>query len=196
MFETKDTVYFSEAGAVNTEKALETAVQTAVKESVQAIVVATSTGETAFKLKDTADRLGYGGKLIAVRYHEGFHKPNEHMMNEENLTKLHSMGFDVHTGTHALSSITRSFRIKWQGIGVPEIVAETLRLFGRGLKTCVEVAVMAADGGRIPDIHEDVIAIAGTSKGADTALLLRAAYQNTFIQDMKIRRIICKPEVF
>lgn len=42
-----------------------------------------------------------------------------------------------------------------------EIIANTLRMFGQGVKVCVEVATMALDAGLIP-YGEDVIA-AGVS---------------------------------
>ena len=55
----------------------------------------------------------------------------------------------------------------------------------------VEVAVMAADAGLAPTDRE-IIAVGGTGRGADTALVLRAAHMNSFF-DLEIREIICKP---
>jgi len=50
---------------------------------------------------------------------------------------------------------------------------------------------MAADAGLIP-IDEDVIAIAGTSRGADTALVIRPA-NSTNIFDLTIKELVAKP---
>ncbi|MDH7570440.1 MAG: hypothetical protein QHJ73_12740, partial [Armatimonadota bacterium] len=73
-----------------------------------------------------------------------------------------------------------------------EVIAHTLRRFGGdGLKVAVEVAIMAADGGLVPTA-EEVIAVGGTGRGADTAVVLRAAHQNTFF-DLEVREILCKP---
>lgn len=196
MFETGNTIYFSKAGVINTEKCVDEAAKFASEKDIQSIVIASERGDSAFMLKEACDKYGYNGKIIVVRYHEGFSEDNQQRMPEENYQKLLSMGLAVHTGTHALSSVERSFRVKWQGISTNEIVSETLRLLGRGVKTAVEVAVMAADGGHIPNIKEDIISIAGSSKGADTALVMRAAYMNKLLQDMKIRRILCKAENF
>jgi len=196
LFTETDTVYFNSHGKVNTEKTLQVAVEYAAENDIQAIVIAATEGDSAFLLKELAEKSGYEGKLIAVTYHEGFHSPGEKMMPDKNRDKLVEEGYEIHSGTHALSGIVRSFRLKWQGIDVPEIVSETLRLFGRGTKTAVEISIMAADGGLIPDINKDIIAIAGSSRGADTALVMRAANQNSFIQDMKIRKILCKPSEF
>lgn len=50
---------------------------------------------------------------------------------------------------------------------------------------------MAADAGLIPG-DRDVIAIAGTSIGADTALVIRPANASRFF-DLKVKEIIAKP---
>jgi len=73
------------------------------------------------------------------------------------------------------------------------IIAETLRLFSEGVKVCVEITVMAADAGLIP-VDRDVIAIAGTSRGADTALLIKPSHSNDFF-NLTIREVIAKPRV-
>lgn len=49
-----------------------------------------------------------------------------------------------------------------------EVIAHTLRFFGQGMKVCVEIAVMAADGGLIPP-NIPILSIGGTGRGADTA---------------------------
>jgi len=50
---------------------------------------------------------------------------------------------------------------------------------------------MAADAGMIP-VNKDVICIAGSRKGADTAVVLKPA-NSTRIFDLTIREIIAKP---
>lgn len=72
-------------------------------------------------------------------------------------------------------------------------MADTLRLFGQGTKVGVEISVMAADAGALTG--NDIIAIGGTGKGADTALILKPAHQSNFF-DIQIREIICKPRTF
>ena len=70
-------------------------------------------------------------------------------------------------------------------------MAHTLRMFGQGVKVCVEIAVMAADAGMIPTT-EPVIAVGGSGRGADTAVILQAANANRILST-KIDEIICKP---
>jgi hypothetical protein len=57
----------------------------------------------------------------------------------------------------------------------------------------VEIVAMAADSGLIP--FSDVIAIAGTGKGADTACVIRANSSNRLFK-IKVREIIIKPKEF
>jgi len=55
----------------------------------------------------------------------------------------------------------------------------------------VEIAAMAADAGVVP-VDEDVLVVAGSGRGADTAVVLRPANSHQ-IFDMVIREIIAKP---
>jgi hypothetical protein len=72
-----------------------------------------------------------------------------------------------------------------------EIIADTLRIFGQGMKVVCEISMMAADSGLVRT-DEDVIAIAGSSRGADTAVVLNPVNTHNFF-DLKIREILCKP---
>jgi len=72
-----------------------------------------------------------------------------------------------------------------------EIIAETLRMFCQGIKVCVEISIMAADAGLIPTDSE-IIAIGGTAKGVDTAVVLKPANMGNFF-DLRIHEIIAMP---
>ena len=91
----------------------------------------------------------------------------------------------------ALSGVGRSISRKFGGTTPVEIVAHTLRLFGQGTKVCVEVAIMAADAGKIPT-DRDIVCVGGTGTGADTALVLKAAHANNLF-DLRIRETLCRP---
>jgi hypothetical protein len=60
-----------------------------------------------------------------------------------------------------------------------------------GTKVCLEITVMAADAGLI-SADRPVVAIAGTGKGADTALVVQPAHSNSFF-DLYVREVIAKP---
>ena len=72
-----------------------------------------------------------------------------------------------------------------------EIMSGTLRMFGQGIKVCVEISIMALDAGAIPH-GENVIAVTGTGRGADTAAILTPAHAAKVFKT-KIHEIICKP---
>ncbi len=72
-----------------------------------------------------------------------------------------------------------------------QIVRETLYRFCQGMKVAVEITLMSADAGLI-NISKEIIAIAGSDEGADTALVLKPAYSGNFT-DLKIKEILAKP---
>ena len=185
------TYSFSAAGPRNTEKTLRAAIERAQQLGIGHIVVASASGTTAFQLKAFCDELGYKGQLVVVTHHTGFAEVGLNELKEEERARLIKAGCKVVTSTHALSSISRSYRSKFGGIDLLEIVAEAFRRFSQGVKAAIECAIMAADAGAVP-VDEDIIAIAGTGKGADSAIVIRAASQNRFF-DMKVREIIAMP---
>ncbi len=182
-------MHFESAGRQNTQAVLQQADQHATKLGIHEIVVATTTGETAFK----ALEFFKGCRITAVTYHCGFKNPFENRMPEDAKERLIRKGVEVVSATHALSGLERSLAQKHQGVYPVLIIADTLRLFGQGTKVAVEVAIMAADAGRLSG--EDIIAIGGTGKGADAALVIKPAHMNNFF-DLRIREIICKPMRF
>ncbi|MEF3255259.1 MAG: hypothetical protein K6348_06835, partial [Deferribacterales bacterium] len=154
MYYSKKIYYFEKAGEANTENVIKFALERAFENHIGVIVVPTETGRSALLLKKYATQMNYTGDIIAVRYHTGFGRLNEQFMDDNTYNELISMGVKIHTGTHLFSSVSRSFRIKWDGLYMPEIVGETLKIFGNGMKTAIEVAVMAANGGLIKDITQ------------------------------------------
>lgn len=78
------------------------------------------------------------------------------------------------------------------GVSAPNRIArETLYTFCQGMKVAVECVLMAADAGLL-DMSAEVLSIAGTDQGADTALILKPAYTRTF-KKLRIREILAKP---
>ena len=95
------------------------------------------------------------------------------------------------TASHAFGGIGRAVRRRFNTYQVDEIIAATLKVFGQGTKVVAEIVLAAADAGLI-STQEDVIAIGGTGRGADTAYIVRPANLFDFF-DLKIREVICKP---
>ena len=132
-------------------------------------------------------------KIIVVTYHGGFREPFQNVMPDTVRQELEQKGAKVISATHALSGVERSIAKKYTGSYPVLLIADTLRLFGAGTKVAVEVTIMAADAGVLTG--NDVIALGGTGRGADTALVIKPVNQSDLF-DMRIREVICKPREF
>jgi hypothetical protein len=183
----RKTVYFEAAGKQNTDHLLKIVKEYMEKEGVKDIVVASTAGETGAQ----ASKLFKGVNMVVVTHHTGFREPGMQELKEENRQKILDNGAKILTATHALSGVERAIRKEFKTIESLEIIANTLRLFGEGTKVCVEIVLMAADAGLIP-MDRDVVAVAGSSRGTDTALLIKPANSSRFF-DLEIREIISKP---
>ncbi|SHI90871.1 pyruvate kinase alpha/beta domain-containing protein [Desulfofundulus thermosubterraneus] len=181
-------MYWSQKGPVNTNETIALAVKRARELSIDHIVVASCSGETAKKL------IGKVPYVICVTHHVGFTAPGEDEMPPGMREELAAKGVRLLTTTHLMGGLDRGVRNKFGGVYPAEIIAQTLRILGQGLKVCVEIAVMALDAGLIP-AGKEVVAVAGTGTGADTAAVILPAHANHFF-DTKVKEIICKPREF
>jgi len=183
-------LYFTSPGKTNTGALLKFVKDYAEDLGVYHIVVASTTGETGVK----ASEVFKGFNVVIVTHHAGFTEPGAQELTEENRLKILENGAHILTATHALSSVERAIRKEFGTIEPLELIAHTLRRLGEGTKVCVEITLMAADAGLIP-MDRDIVAVAGSSKGADTALLIKPANASRFF-DLKIREVIAKPREF
>ncbi len=183
----RKTVYFEKAGSQNTEDTLKLVKEYAESAGIRDIVVASTKGETGV----AASRLLKGYNIVVVTHHAGFPEPGSQELLDENRKKILENGAKIFTGTHALSSVERAVRKKFGTIQPLELIANTLRSMGEGTKVCVEIVLMATDAGLI-SFDRDVIAVAGSGRGADTALVIKPANTSRFF-DLKIREVIVKP---
>ena len=110
---------------------------------------------------------------------------------EENKQKVESKGGTVLTSIHTFGGISQAMRKKFNTYLLGDIIASTLRVFGQGAKVACEVTIMAADAGLVRT-DEDVIAMGGTSQGADTALVVRPVNSMNFFE-LRVKEILCKP---
>jgi hypothetical protein len=186
----RKTVYFGKRGKQNTKALLKIVKKYAESTGIRDIVIASTSGETGA----AASKLFKGYNLVVVTHFTGFSEPGAQELTEEYRKQILKNGAKLFTGTHALSSVERAIRKVFNTVEPLELIASTLRLMGEGTKVCVEITLMAADAGLIP-VGNDIIAIAGTSHGADTALLIKPANSGRFF-DLKIREIMAKPRDF
>lgn len=181
------TVYFEKAGPENTDETLNLVKEWSDMLDIKTILVASASGDTGIK---AVELLQYHNVII-ITHSTGFRHENEQELTPENREGIEALGGRILTCQHALAGISRAVRFKFKTYEIDEIVANTLRILGQGLKVAAELCMMAADAGLIRT-DEDVLAVGGTIQGADTAAVIKPANVSRFF-DLKIRGILCKP---
>ena len=184
--ETK-TVYFDRPGSENTEEVFRIARQRAKELGIKTVLVASTRGETAVKAVEAFQGL----RVICVSHSQGFRQTNAQTFTEENRKIVESRGGIILTATHIFAGLSRAVRDKFNTYIIGDIVASTLRVLGEGMKVVCEMAMMAADAGLVRT-DEEIIAIAGTGRGADTAVVLNPVNSQNFF-DLRVKEILCKP---
>ena len=184
----KKILYFDEIVDGNTEKTLAAAKKRADELGIKEIVVSSTRGVTALKALDI---FGEGYKVVVVTHSAGFREPGKIEMADEAKEEIQAKGGIVLTTIHAFAGVDRAINKKFNTVGPSELVANVLRMFGQGMKVCVETVYMAADSGLL-SMDSDVVSIAGTGKGCDTAIVVKPAHLNDMF-DLYVKEIICKP---
>jgi hypothetical protein len=174
-------VYFEKAGVINTEETLRLAVERAQARGIKKMVIASTRGDTA---KLAAERLAGTGITLTVIPHQ-YSAGREQRFPLELKESLEKEGHHVHFATSLFATENL------YGSPIPRVMAFLLRTFSQGMKVCVEMILIAADGGFVAG-GEQVIAIAGSGRGADTAVVAIAASSRN-LPDLHITEIICKP---
>ena len=193
--------YFEEDRPENTGITLDLAKKRALEKGIKHVVVASTTGDTGVKAVEAFK--GSGINVAVVTHQIGPQGPELTAANEK---KIKASGGRIVTCTHAFGGVSVSFRAtpsRQQGQPTPQpywppyvppagdLIANVLRIFSSGMKVCPEITLMAADAGAIP-IGENVIAVAGQHKGANTAIIIKSANTGSFF-DLDIQEIIAKP---
>lgn len=184
-------MYFERPGKHNTEDLLEAAKKRAKELGLRHVVIASNSGDTAARAIEHFSDMDV--RFTVVTSHCGFSGEGVNDMSPEAESALVEAGAKVVRASHALSGVERSFTRKLGGGSRAEAVSDALRaLFGQGMKVCVEITLMAADNGAIPCSDQEVLVIAGTGEGSDTACVLRPAHANDMFK-MEVREIIAIP---
>lgn len=174
-------VYFEIPGEDNTETVLALVKERAEARNIGKIVLASTRGHTARAAVKAFE--GTGLKLVVIPWSFGAVK--EHPFPLEIKTELEEKGHQVHFSTMLFHTGDL------YGSQTPTIMANLLRIFAQGFKVAVEILMMACDGGCVAG-KEKVIVVAGTARGADTAVVATAAPSLRWTK-LRIHEIICKP---
>ena len=181
-------VYFEKPGAESTLETLRVAKARAAELGIRHVLVASTHGRTALQAADVF--AGSGIQVIAVSICASFEEMGWTMTPAER-EKVEKHGVRVLTSAHGLADgISEGF---YGEATLGNVVAHTLRFFSQGMKVAVEISLMAVEAGLVP-AGQEIVAVAGTNDGADTAIVIAPAYARK-VKEVSIREILCKPRV-
>jgi hypothetical protein len=181
--------YFEESSSQNTSKTIEAAKKAALELGLKYVVVASGSGTTGVKV---AERFKDSGvEVVVVGEYAGSVE-----FGEQNRKKLEKLDATLVTSMHAFLSPAESLsKIYANHCSENTVIKEVLRRFSQGTKVAAEVVMMATDAGAIP-AGEDVVAMAGTGDGTDTAIIIKSCHADSFFDKEKgieFREIIALP---
>lgn len=196
-------LYFEKPGSHNTDSVVQVVKERMEDGDIKYVVVASISGQTALKVAEELRGLdvfvvcisGFPGWLSI----HGIEYPFVRGEIRERLEKLNVPIVDKTPST--LSGDTIDYGLARYGyIPASWVMAETLEAVGGyGLKTAVEAILMATDCGVVPP-STNVVSVAGTDKGADTAIIAKSTFSAwTFSEDsnrrFQILEILAMPRV-
>lgn len=150
---------------------------------IHKLVLASTTGATATKAIDFFKNTEV--KINVVPHQYDFRR-KENLFPQELVKILKDSGHEVHFGTMLFHTDSL------YGSNTATVMANLLRCFSQGVKVCFEIVLMATDAGLL-NSGEKVIAVAGTGRGSDTALVMQAASSQN-IRKLRVNEIICMPQ--
>ncbi len=176
-------VYFEEVGPTNTDATFAIVKERLAGSGIKKLVLASTTGDTAIKAMDYFKDSGV--QLVVVPHQYDFVGRDENRFPKQLVKTLRDAGHEVHFGTMLFHTD------KLYGNSAPTLIANILRCFSQGTKVCFEIVLMATDAGYLAK-GEKVIAICGTGRGSDTALVMQASSTHN-LKYLKVFEILCKP---
>jgi len=196
--ESKNVFYFNTCGEINTEKTLELALERARELGITKVVVASETGLSALK---AADLLRDSGTDLIVVTSAAGTRIKKTIIGDLKIgipdrkvwDRLEKSGAKIVRATDPLYNIGADLEHK----GVPTLatlIRTCFKMISSGTAVCVTAALMATDNGLLRE-GEEVVAVAGSWVGLDTALVAQAANSVSLLKtgSLQVREIICKP---
>ena len=181
---TQETItYFDSPGPENTPRVFALVDAALDQYGLDTVVVASTCGDTArYALDHYQDRSVH---LVLVPHQYGFGSTGEQRFPQSLIERA------IHDGHQVCFGTMLFHQDKLWGRGTPQVVADFLRFFGQGVKVCIEILLMAANAGCVR-AGQEVVVMAGTGRGADTALIMTTG-TSMAPKDLHISRILCKP---
>ena len=221
----KEIFYFDRSGPRNTEKAIELAKKRALENKIKFVILPSSSGESAFMAVKALK--GTPVKLICVSTNTEESVPLEVLekwgtfneipelmdlikkwkkegksgygtyLPKGEAKKLEALGVKVVYGDSPYDEPPFKVPVTFPELKtIGQLVILSQRLTCTGIEVSAKVAMMAANAGAIPKGAE-VIAMGGTERGLDSAVVIRPGPSKKIFDEnegVDIREIICKPK--
>ncbi len=213
-------ILFNEPGPDNTDEVINIAKNLSGKYDY--ITIASITGESALKLSEKVSK----SKIICVTCPQGMYYEIDKMdkgpfndipglrkirdewkkngqsripmsIDDSNKEKLKIKNIVIVKGSIPFFGPSFSMRLYLGHVSSLDIIAKTLELISTGTLVCLEIVLMAVDAGLLPE-NIEVLSLAGTERGLDTACIIRScASANLFHPDKGARFIefLAKPKI-
>lgn len=178
---------FDEPGPGNTSATIAIAARRAQTLAIAEVVVATTTGRTALAAKQAMPQCRVIGVTLQAGLWRKYAGPDPQIVAE-----AEAAGVQMLTCPHALmGSLDSAVTERFGGPAPGDFAAYVYYTLSQGTKVAVECALMAADSGLL-SMDRDVLSLAGSNQGCDTALVITPAYTHQFF-DLRIREVLAKP---
>jgi len=190
-YKVRKILYFKKPGPHNTDNVIRIAKERIKERDIKYAMVASISGQTALRFAEEIE--GLDVSIVCVSGFPGWltiHEIKYPFVKGKTRKRLEKLKVSIVERTpSALSGDTIDYGLARYGyIPASWIMAETLEVVGGyGLKTAIEAILMATDCGAVPP-SVNVLSIAGTDKGADTAIVARSTFSSwTFSEDSNRR---------
>jgi uncharacterized protein len=207
---TKQVVYFfDEPGERNTDDVISALDKRVKRDDIEAVVVASVSGKVAVKIAESLRRRRLGTRVVCVsgppsweKYAPQYKFP---LISEKERTKLVALGVEIVDRTkEPFRPIV--FRDWWEKktLVVPHPESDLfwmtlIGIGGHGFRTAIEVIFMAVEAGTVRP-GQRVIGAAGTDRGLDSAVVLKAGKFDDAVgpspkKRLKVEEILAMPKV-
>ncbi len=193
---------FPHYGPENTGEVIEAVAERLQEKDLSTVIVGSSTGETALRIAQRVQGFEPCIRVVAVcdpPWAIG-KVPKAGRISADNKAKLAALGGDVvDTVPYASRAYsTGASNNVYEALDLMVVVFDAFRMVGgNGLKVAIEVALMATNAGAVAP-GQEVIAVAGTGNGLDTAVVMKTAYSidifsNDPAERPEIREMLAMP---
>jgi len=187
----RDTFYFNVHGEVNTRKTVELAYERATLLDLDKVVVASETGLSAIEVLQVFKDM----EVIVVSSAAGTSVEGTTIgdlrigiPDEDMHRQLLDGGAKVIRGTDPFWNLSAHSQL----VDTGKLGMMFLKTLSSGLHVCMTAVLEATDAGYLA-AGEEVVALAGSWVGLDTAIVAKAANSIRFFEGFEVLELICKP---